>query len=163
MTMKKKLWPAYAAGILLTEAVGALSGWLTREGVQLYAQTIVKPPLSPPGIVFPVVWTILYALMGIGAARVYLAPPSAERCLALRAYLLQLCFNFFWSIWFFGAQWYGFAFLWLLALWCLILWMREAFDRVDRTASRLQIPYLLWVTFAGYLNLGVWWLNRCMH
>lgn len=155
-----KNWKTYLFWILLAEAVGALSGWLTREGTALYTAAAEKPPLSPPGIVFPIVWTILYALMGIGAARVYLTPASNARSRALAVFLLQLAVNFFWSILFFNLQAYGLAFFWLLALWVLIWWMILAFHRVDKTAAWLQLPYLLWVTFAGYLNWAVWMLNR---
>ena len=146
--------------ILLAEAVGALSGWLTREGTQIYAQTIVKPPLSPPGWVFPVVWAILYALMGIGAAKVYQAPASKTRSMGLNLFITQLVVNFFWSPIFFNLQDFGFSLLWLLLLWGLVLWMILAFRKVDPLAAKLQIPYLLWLTFAAYLNLGVWYLNR---
>ncbi len=146
--------------ILLAEAVGALSGWLTREGTQIYAQTIVKPPLSPPGWVFPVVWAILYALMGIGAAKVYQAPASKTRSLGLNLFITQLVVNFFWSPIFFNLQAFGFALLWLLLLWGLVLWMILTFRKVEPLAAKLQIPYLLWLTFAAYLNFGVWYLNR---
>lgn len=146
--------------ILLAEAVGALSGWLTREGTQIYAQTIVKPPLSPPGWVFPVVWAILYALMGIGAAKVYQAPASKTRSMGLNLFITQLVVNFFWSPIFFNLQDFGFSLLWLLLLWGLVLWMILAFRKVKPLAAKLQIPYLLWLTFAAYLNLGVWYLNR---
>ena len=155
----KQNWKSYLFWILLSEAVGALSGWLTREGTAIYAQTIVKPPLSPPGWVFPVVWTILYALMGIGAARIYQAPPSNKRSLGLNLFVVQLVVNFFWSPVFFNLQAYGFAFFWLLLLWGLVLWMILVFRKVDPTAAKLQIPYLLWLTFAAYLNFGVWYLN----
>ena len=128
--------------------------------MQLYAQTIVKPPLSPPGWVFPVVWTILYALMGIGAAKIYQAPPSGNRSLGLNLFVIQLVVNFFWSPIFFNLRAYGFAFVWLLLLWGLVLWMSLVFRKVDPTAAKLQIPYLLWLTFAAYLNLGVRYLNR---
>lgn len=143
----------------MAEAVGLLSGWLTREGTAVYAQTIAKPPLAPPGWLFPVVWTILYALMGIGAARVYLAPPSKARSLGLNLFVAQLVVNFFWSPIFFNLQAFGFAFFWLLLLWGLVFGMILAFRRVDPLAAKLQIPYLLWLTFAAYLNLGVWYLN----
>ena len=158
--MKKQVWKTYAFWILFTEAVGLLSGWLTRESTQIYTRVIEQPPLSPPAIVFPVVWTILFALMGIGAARIYLAPASDARSRSLRLFLLQLTFNFFWSIIFFNFQRFGFALLWLIALWVLILLMILSFRKVDRLAALLQIPYLLWVTFAVYLNFGVWLLNR---
>lgn len=157
--MKEHKWLPYVLWVLFTEAVGFLSGWLTRQGSELYSQTIAKPPLSPPAIVFPIVWGILFLLMGIGAARVWLTPPSGDRTTALRIFLLQLAFNFFWSILFFNFQAFGFALVWLLILWGLILWMIFAFRKVDSLAAWMQVPYLLWVTFAAYLNLGVWRLN----
>ena len=155
-----KHWKTYALWILLAEAVGGLSGWLTREGTKIYQATVEQPPLSPPPLVFPIVWGILFALMGIGAARVYLSPISGNRTRALLVFGLQLLFNFFWSIIFFNLQAFGFAFLWLAVLWGLILGMIVLFARVDKAAAYLQIPYLLWVTFALYLNVGVWMLNR---
>ena len=155
----KNNWKPYLLWALLTEAVGALAGFLTRKGTKLYKDMIVKPPLSPPGIVFPIVWTVLYALMGIGAARVYLAPESRERHRALNVFVAQLIVNFFWSLIFFNAQAFGFALVWLILLWVLVMWMILAFARVDTSAAKLQIPYLLWVTFAVYLNWGVWRLN----
>jgi tryptophan-rich sensory protein len=158
--VKQKAWKTYVFWIVLTEAVGALAGLLTREGTEIYRAMIQKPPLSPPAAVFPVVWVILYALMGISAARVYRLPPSAARSRGLLLYLAQLFFNFFWSVLFFNARAFGAAALWLAALWALILWMILTFRRADLTAARLQVPYLLWVTFAGYLNVGVWMLNR---
>lgn len=156
----KPNWKPYLFWILLAEAVGGLSGWLTRDSMQVYSETILQPPLSPPGWVFPVVWTVLFALMGIGAARIYLAPPSKARSLGLNLFIAQLAVNFFWSPIFFNAQAYGFAFFWLLFLWALVLWMILVFRKVDPPAAKLQIPYLIWLTFAAYLNLGVWYLNR---
>lgn len=157
--MKHHTWKIYAAWILLAEAVGGLSGWLTRDGAKAYSESIIQPPLSPPALVFPIVWGILFALMGIGAARIYLASPSRERTNSLRIFLLQLAFNFFWSILFFNLQAFGAALVWLLILWGLILWMIVTFRKVDPLAAWMQIPYLLWVTFAAYLNYGVWMLN----
>ena len=158
--MKKHTWKPYAFWILFAEAIGGLSGWLTREGTRIYNATIEQPPLSPPSIVFPIVWGILFALMGIGAARVYLAPASGDRSRGLLLFLAQLAVNFFWSIIFFNLQAFGFAFIWLILLWVLILLMILSFRKVDKIAAWLQIPYLLWVTFAAYLNFGVWLLNR---
>ncbi len=146
--------------ILLSEAVGGLSGWLTREGTKRYTATAVKPPLSPPELVFPIVWGILFALMGISAARVSMTPPSRERSRGLNLFILQLAVNFCWSLIFFNIQAFGFAFFWLLLLWGLVLWMILTFRKVDPLAAWLQVPYLLWLTFAAYLNLGVWYLNR---
>ena len=149
----------YLLWILLAEAVGGLAGWLIREDVKIYTDSIAQPPLSPPALVFPVAWTILYALMGIGAARLALAPDSPQRSRALAVFGLQLGMNFLWSILFFKFQLFGLALVWLIALWGAILWMASTFAKVDKAAGRLQIPYLVWVAFAGYLNLGVWILN----
>ena len=154
--MKK---PKYLRWIAWTEAVGILSGILNRQGTQLYNQTALKPALTPPAIVFPVVWTILYALMGISAARIAAAPDSPARSRGLNLFVVQLVMNFFWSLIFFNAQAYGFALVWLLGMWLVIIAMILFFRPVDRTAALLQLPYLLWVTFAAWLNYGVWKLN----
>lgn len=132
---------------------------LTNMGMENY-KAAQKPALTPPDIVFPIVWTVLFILMAISAARVYLAPVSRERSRGLLIYALQLAFNFLWSIFFFNLQAYGFAFFWLLALWVLILLMIIIFAQTDRLAGLLQIPYLLWVSFAAYLNFMVWMLNK---
>ena len=158
--MKAKPWKTYLFWILFSEAVGALSGWLTREGSQTFNETVIQPPLSPPALVFPIVWSILYALMGIGAARICLSHPSPERSKSLNLFITQLIVNFFWSLIFFNAQAYGFAFLWLLLLCGLVLTMILQFRRIDPLATTLQIPYLVWLTFAAYLSLGIWYLNR---
>ena len=97
--------------------------------------------------------------MGVGAARIYISPASRDRSRALGIFLLQLVFNFFWSIIFFNLQSFGLALLWLVVLWLLILWMIQTFRKIDPLSAYLQIPYILWVTFAAYLNFGVWRLN----
>lgn len=158
--MKKHYWKTYAFWILITEAVGALSGWLTKKGTQIFNESVIQPPLSPPSIVFPIVWGILYALMGISAAQIYMSPQSQARSKGLNLYIIQLAVNFLWSIIFFNIQAFGFAFIWLLLLWALVLWMVLTFRNVDSIAAKLQIPYLLWLTFAAYLSFGVWYLNR---
>lgn len=158
--MKKRTWKTYAFWILLTEAVGGLSGWLTRDGTKLFNETVIQPPLSPPAFLFPIVWGILYALMGISAARIRTAEPSPERNRGMNLFIIQLAVNFFWSLIFFNAQAFGFAFLWLLLLWGLVLWMILTFYKVDPIAAWMQLPYLLWLTFAAYLSFGVWYLNR---
>ena len=155
----KENWKTYLFWILLAEGVGALAGLLTRGGTEMFQNTVRQPPLSPPAIVFPIVWGILYALMGIGAARVRVQEESRERNRAMNIFIAQLIVNFFWSLIFFNARAYGFALLWLILLWVLIIWMILAFRKVNPWAAYLQIPYLLWVTFAAYLNWGVWRLN----
>ncbi len=151
--------PRYFLWIFAVEAVGILSGLLSREGTRLYSELVEKPALSPPAILFPIVWTILYALMGIGAARVDAHLVGKDRSGALNVFLIQLIVNFFWSLFFFNTRAYGFALLWLLLLWGLIIAMIWLFWKVDRLAALLQIPYFVWVTFAAYLNYGVWQLN----
>ena len=152
-------WKIYLFWVALAEGIGLLAGFLTRENTELYSQMMIKPALSPPGWIFPVVWTVLFALMGIGAATISLQPDSRKRSRALNIFVAQLIVNFFWSLIFFNAQAYGFALAWLLLLWVLILWMILAFWQADKGAALLQIPYILWVTFAAYLNYGVWKLN----
>ena len=139
-------------------AVGALAAVLTRDGVE-NLQNVQQSALTPPEIVFPIVWTILYALMGISLARIWLAKDSAERTKGLTLFLFQLIFNFFWSVFFFNMQAYGLSLLWILVLWVLIGLMILSFYQVDRPAGLLQIPYFLWVTFATYLTYQVWRLN----
>ena len=157
--MNKKPWKTYVLWIAICEAVGFLAGILTRQGTKIYAQTAIKPPLTPPGWLFPVVWVVLYALMGIGAARITLTPSSAGRSRGLNLMVTQLVVNFFWPLLFFNAGAYGFALLWLLVLWGLVLWMILVWRKVEPLAAWLQIPYLLWLSFAVYLNAGVWYLN----
>ena len=154
-----KKWKVYAFWIGLSEAVGVLSGLLSREGTEIYAQTVIKPPLAPPGILFPIVWTVLYALMGIGAAMVWLEEESALRKRGINIFVAQLIVNFFWSLVFFNLQAFGLAFFWLLTLLALVVWMAYTFYQVRPLAGLLQIPYILWLLFAAYLSAGVWILN----
>ena len=160
MLMKTISWKPYLLWILIAEAVGGLSGWLTREGSRIFSETVAQPPLSPPAWAFPLAWGILYALMGISAARVCLNTSSPERSKGLNLFITQLTVNFFWSLIFFNAQAYGFAFFWLLLLWGLVLAMILQFRRVDPLSAILQLPYLLWLSFAAYLSFGVWYLNH---
>lgn len=158
--MLKKQWKSIIFWVLLSEAAGFLAGMLTREATQIYSDTIMKPPLSPPAWVFPVVWGILYALMGIGAGLVAAEESSVQRSRALNLMVAQLVVNFFWSLIFFNTQAFGFALLWLLLLLGLVIWMALEFRKTVPLAAKLQIPYILWLVFAAYLNAGVWYLNR---
>ena len=158
MRMKnRKLW-VYAVAIAIPEAVGVLAGFLTRAGI-LNFQNVPQSALTPPAVIFPIVWTILYALMGISSARIWMTEISEERTKGLTLYLFQLIFNFFWSIFFFNMEAYGFSLLWILGLWLLILFMIRSFNKADKLAAALQNPYLLWVSLATYLNYAVWRLN----
>lgn len=139
--------------------VGGVSAFLSGGGMQSFGM-LTQPPLSPPGWLFPVVWTILYILMGIASWLVWTSNANKQDIFyALMVYGRQLFVNFFWSIFFFRLHWYLFAFVWLLLLWGLILANILVFYPIRKTAAYLLIPYLVWVTFAGYLNLGIWYLN----
>ena len=139
-------------------AVGGLSA-LVSGGMGSY-EGFVQPPLSPPGWLFPVVWTLLYLLMGYASYRVLTAEAEPEKKkTALKFYGAQLIANFLWSPIFFGLDRYLLAFFVLIVLWVLIYITMKKFARVDELASDLLLPYILWVTFAGYLNLGVYLLN----
>ena len=141
-------------------AVGGLSTLISGGGMGDYAG-LRQPPLSPPGWVFPVVWTLLYLLMGYAS---YLVLTSGKDPVqireALKFYGAQLILNFVWPIVFFGLEWRLVAFFVLIALWVMIYLTIRAFSKVDERAADLLLPYILWVTFAGYLNLGTYLLNR---
>ena len=160
MRMLKQNWKTFALWIGLAEAVGGLSAWLSREGMKAYSETVAQPSLSPPMWLFPVVWGILFLLMGYSAGRIYLAPESRERSRGLNLFVAQLIINFFWSLIFFNAQAFLLAFVWLILLWVLVLLMILTFRKVDPLAAWLQVPHLLWLTFAAYLSAGVWYLNQ---
>lgn len=149
-------WKILIICILIPLAVGGLSALLTKNGMEAF-NAANKPPLTPPNWLFPMVWSILFVLMGIASYLVYTAGVPSRA--ALTVYALQLVFNFFWSIFFFNMQWYLFAFVWLVVLWFLILLTTLLFRKSSKAAAYLMIPYLLWVAFAGYLNLGVYLLN----
>lgn len=141
-------------------AVGGLAALLTRRGMEDYT-SLCQPPLSPPGWLFPVAWTVLYLAMGWASFRVLVSgKPEREKKRALGLYGLQLLANFFWPVLFFGFSWYLASFFGLVALWVLILKTMLSFSGLDRLAGDLLFPYLLWTTFAGYLNFGVYVLNQ---
>jgi tryptophan-rich sensory protein len=124
-------------------------------------EALNQPPLSPPGWLFPVVWTILFILMGVSNYLVETSDVSnEEKSNAILIYNYQLIVNFLWPIFFFNFGWYLFAFIWLLLLWILVFVMIRKFHNISELAAYLNIPYLIWLTFAAYLNIGVWWLNR---
>ena len=147
-------------GIGIPIAIGLLAAFFTRGNMQLLNQ-LNQPPLTPAGWIFPVVWTILYILMGIASYRVYLhGENDSAAAFALTIYGVQLILNFFWSIVFFNLHWYLFAFIWLLILWAMVLFMNVRFYKIDIPAGLMILPYSIWVTFAAYLNIGIYILNR---
>lgn len=139
--------------------VGLLASLFTRSSMKVF-EAVNKSPLSPPAVVFPIVWTILYTLMGISYYLVINSDGSKEEIQeAARIYGIQLIMNFLWSTFFFNFQWYLFSFIWLLFLWFSVLLMIIKFSTISKTAAWISIPYLLWLTFAAYLNLGIFLLN----
>lgn len=151
----KILIPCIAVPLLL----GGLAGLISKNGMQEFA-ALSKPPLSPPGWLFPVVWTVLYILMGIASYLILTSgAPKPQISRAITLYGVQLLLNFFWTIWFFNLQLYYFSFVWIVAMWLMILATAISFYRIKKPAAYLMLSYLLWVTFAGYLNLGVALLN----
>lgn len=154
--MKKSdyiIYPAVAVG------VGALSGLITRQSIKEVFPMLEKPPLSPPAVVFPIVWTALYILMGVGMAAVRGGGGEDSRR-AERLWWAQLAVNFAWTLVFFLGEAYLAALFVLVLLFGLVVAMTAAFDKVSRPAARLQAPYLIWLAFAAYLNAGIWLLNR---
>ena len=145
--------------IVSAELTGAVSALLSGGFSSLYAE-IQNPPLSPPGWVFPVVWTVLYALMGTGAYLVYRSEDAGnERTASLGLYVIQLGVNFLWSIIFFRFRLFPVAAFTALILLILAAAMVNEFRRVSRTAALINLPYLVWLAFAAYLSFGVWILN----
>ena len=159
MNLKNKPWKSYLFWIILCEAVGILAGMFSKDGMEQYLQTVTQPSFAPPPAIFPVVWAVLYALMGVGMARVWLYGVVPEKLTAQNLFVAQLILNFFWPLIFFNVMAFGFAFLWIILLWILVLAMLLAFWRQDTLAGFLQLPYLLWITFAAFLNFTVWMQN----
>lgn len=152
------------AAILIPLAIGMLSSFITKDAMMSF-NAMKKPPLAPPGILFPIAWTILYILMGISSYIIYAYDAQNDtsslnlknKCLSL--YAIQLIFNFFWSIIFFKFKLYIFAFAWLVILWILVFKLMKENKKVSKVASYLLIPYLVWMAFAAYLNIGIIILN----
>ena len=155
--MLKKAKP-YLISIAIALGVGLLSSFFTRDAMTRF-DTLKKPPLAPPGSVFPIVWSVLFVLMGISIV-LFLKSGGIDKKAGLLLYTAQLVVNFFWTIFFFNLEWRLFSFFWLLLLLGLVIGMIVKFSKDSKPAAYLQIPYVLWLLFAGYLNLGVYLLNR---
>ena len=156
--MKKIDWYLLLKIVLVTELIGILSGLFAGNTGQLYA-SFIKPPLSPPGWLFGVVWPVLYLLMGIAAYLIYLAPQSQDRQQAITLYWVQLFVNFLWPIVFFRFEGYWLSVAVILLLVILVAMTTLQFWKINKTAGYLMLPYLLWLLFATYLNIGVAVLN----
>ena len=145
----------FIKSILIPVIVGGIVGLLISSSIDY--NNLQKPPLSPPSVVFPIVWTILYILMGISYG--ILESKGLTDKKVDRIYYLQLAVNALWSIFFFLFKWRLFSFIWIIFLAVLVIIMIIRFYNKNKVAGLLQIPYLLWVIFASYLNFGVYILN----
>jgi len=147
---------ALIISILIPLAVGTLSALIS--GNMLTYSSLNKPPLSPPSFIFPIVWVILYILMGISSYNIYMSKDN-KKGKALKVYAVQLFFNFLWSIIFFRFSQYLIAFLWLISLIIIIIAMIYLFYNINAVSAYLQIPYLTWCIFAAYLNFMIYKMN----
>lgn len=149
----------FLISIAIPLVTGGLSAFITRDDMDLYLQ-INQPPLSPPGWIFPVVWSILYTLMGISLYLIWNSGANKdEKRRAFVFFAAQLFLNFIWSPIFFGSRQFLLAFIVLILMWIFTLGMIVSFYKISKPAGLLQIPYLLWLTFAGYLNFAIYLLN----
>ncbi|MBQ7718771.1 MAG: tryptophan-rich sensory protein [Clostridia bacterium] len=128
---------------------------------EIYAP-LAKPPLSPPPTLFPIVWTVLYLLMGIGSYLAYKSAPDRgiRPAEILKPYIIQLIFNLLWTPVFFGSQMFLTGSVISVLIIVFLIWTMASFARVNKTAAYLQIPYLIWSVFASYLSFGIYFLNR---
>lgn len=156
-TERKASWKSLLAYEAITLGAGGAVAFLTRSSMDFY-NTLNKPVFAPPGIVFPIAWSLLYAAMAYAAWRIH-RRQKPRRKAALALYWIQLVVNLAWPILFFVMHALGLSFLWLILLWALVmLLMIVAFEQ-DRTAGWLLVPYAAWITFAGVLNFAVAQLN----
>lgn len=156
--MRSKIKP-YVIAIAVTFGAALLSSLVTMRSFSMYSQ-LPKPPLAPPAILFPIVWSVLYLLMAIGVAMCYNDSTGLTRQRAVQVYIRQLFVNVLWPIFFFVGEFYLFSFFWLLLLLALVLWMTVVFYSIRPAAGLLQLPYILWLCFAGYLNFAIYLLSR---
>lgn len=156
--MKKIEWGKLIGSLVLTLGVGFLSGIVSGANTKNTFKTLNKPALSPPAAVFPIVWTILFTLMGI-SLYIILTSESKDKKKSIILFFSQLIVNFSWPIVFFNLDKYLIAFFILILLIILVVLMIGEFKKINKTAAYLQIPYLLWLVFAGYLNLSIVLLN----
>ncbi len=143
--------------ILIPLLVGGISGIATVSGIKDWYVHLNKPFFNPPNYLFGPVWSLLYLLMGISLFMILQYTVSKKK--AILIFSIQLFFNFWWSFLFFKFQLLGLSLIEIMLMWLSILWMIIEFRKINKTAGYLQIPYLLWVTFATLLNASIWYLN----
>ena len=145
--------------ILIPLIGGIIISLITRNGVNYYSENLIKPSFAPPNILFPIVWTILYILMGYSSYLIYNSV-ECHKSTCLLIYGLNLFLNFMWPIIFFNLQARLFAFLFILLLDIVVLFMIYCFYGISKRAAFINIPYFIWLIFATILNFSVYILNR---
>lgn len=158
--MKEINWVSLLAcvgGVLL---IGTISGLANAGSINGWFSTLNKPSFNPPNYLFGPVWTTLYILMGISLYLILQSPRTDSRNTALIIFAFQMVLNFSWSFLFFYFKWPGIAFIEIIVMWIAIIMMILTFYRISNTAAYLQIPYLMWVSFASILNGTIWYLNK---
>jgi len=158
--MNKTLTLKFLISILLPLSLGAIAGMFTSQSVPEWYATLNRPSFNPPNWIFGPVWTTLYILMGISFFLVWKQEESKVRNRAILIFLLQLLLNFAWSFIFFYFNMIGLALVEIILLWISIVMMLVVFYKIKPLASYINIPYLLWVTFATVLNASYYFLNR---
>jgi tryptophan-rich sensory protein len=143
---------------MLPLIVGGLSGYFTASNIATWYVTLNKPFFNPPNYLFGPVWTVLYLMMGISLGMIINAKHKNKNK-SLIIFSIQLVLNFFWSVIFFSLQSPGWAAIEIIAMWLSIIYMIRNFYKINKWAGWLQIPYLLWVTFASVLNISIYVLN----
>ena len=156
--VNKKYNKELIVSILITLGIGIISALISRGGMMNYA-SLNTPSFAPPGFLFPIVWTILYILMGISSYLIYDSPDYNSSC-CLIIYAISLFINFLWSPIFFGLELRLFAFIWIILLDIVVIYMIWCYYGVNKKAAYLNIPYLIWCLFATILNYSVYILNR---
>jgi translocator protein len=158
--MKKGAFPRLLAAIAICEFAGAVGAIFTAPAIPIWYASLARPLLSPPNWIFMPVWTILFALMGVALWLITEKPaPARERRAAHQLFVFQLALNVAWSFIFFGLHVVSAAFIEMVSLWLVILATIIAFSKISKTAAWLLVPYIVWVSFAAYLNLSIWLLN----
>ena len=156
--MNNKMGKEEIISLLIPLGIGFISGLISMGGIKNF-NSLIKPFLSPPGFIFPIVWTILYILMAISSYLIY-NENDYYSSFSLKIYALNLFVNFLWSPLFFGLGLRLFSFIWIVVLDIVVSYMIYNFYKVNKKAAYLQIPYLIWCIYATYLNLAFYLLNR---
>ncbi len=145
--------------IIIPLSIGGISGVATATGINTWFSELNKPIYNPPNYLFGPVWTVLYILMGISLYLIIQTPKVYARKRAIIIFSIQLFLNFCWSFLFFKFHLLGIAFIEILMIWLSIITMIYLFKKINKAAAYLQVPYLLWVSFASVLNGAIWFLN----